>query len=89
MHNFSIIKRHTALGIYKWEDMKHSFAATVFFLHFSLQPHFLKAVFDKFSGRGVLLGKIQVHKTLSLLILQVQFNFDSSVLLVKLALPHI
>ena len=59
-----------------------------FFLHFSLQPHFLKAVFDKSSGRGVLLGKIQVHKTLSLLILQVQFDFDSSVLLVELALPH-
>ena len=50
-----------------------------FFLHFSVQPHFLKAIFEKFSGRGVLLDEIPLHKILSLLILQIQFDGDSSV----------
>ena len=54
-----------------------SFLQLQFFLHFSLQPHFLKTIFAKFSGRGVLLGEIQLHKILSLLILQVQFDGDS------------
>ena len=60
-----------------------------FFLHFSLQPYFLKAIFAKFSGRGVLLGEIQVHIILSLLILIVQFDGHPSVLLDKSPLPHL
>ena len=66
-----------------------SFLQLQFFFHFSLQPHFLKAIFAKFFGRGVLLGEIQLHKILSLLILQVKFDGGSSVFLLKFDLPHV
>ena len=89
MYQFSIIKHHAFLGIYKWEYMKRFLLRLPFFLDFSLLPHFLKAMYAKFSGRGVLLGECQLHKILSLLILQVQFDCDSSVLLGKCDLPNI
>ena len=58
-------------------------------MHFSLQPYFLKAIFAKFPGWGVLLGESQVHSILSLLILIVQFDGHPSVLLDKSPLPHL
>ena len=64
------------------------FAATVPF-QFQSTVTFLKAIYDKFSGRGLLLGECQLHKIVSLPILQVQFDGDSSVLLGKFDLPNI
>ena len=66
---------------------KFSFLQLQFFFHFSLQPHFLKIIFVKFSGKGVILAKIQVHKILSLLIHQVQFDGDSRFCWVNLLYP--
>ena len=62
------------------------FAATVPF-QFQSTTTFLKVIYDKFSGRGLLLGECQLHKTVSLPIIQVQFDGDSSVLLGKFDLP--
>ena len=74
MYQFSIIKHHTFLGIYKWTRNVFFFEATL--LDLSLLPHFLKAIFAKFSGRGVLLGESQLYKVLLLLIPQVEFDDD-------------
>ena len=90
MYQFSVVKHHAYLGIYKWGHMKRFlFCTTVLFGFQSTTTFFKSYLCQIFRKRSVLLGECQLYKVLSLLMLQVQFDDDSSVLLGKFDLPNI